>query len=353
MRASFWAGKRILITGNTGFKGSWLSALLLSFGAEVFGYAKDDGNPEILFRSAGLAGDVETERRDIRDIESLRSTLLRSRCEIVIHMAAQALVLDSYENPVETFGVNVLGTATVLEAVRDSATIRTCLIVTSDKCYDLTDRIWGYRENEPLGGRDPYSASKGCAEIVTASFAASFFESKQAVSILSARAGNVIGGGDWSRNRLVPDAIRAMRAGIPLVIRSPHAIRPWQHVLEPLSGYLALIEASYGDDPPSGAWNFGPSSESEQTVSWVLSRLSEASDGKLRWEIDVSPVYESNILRLDSSKARVAFGWKSRLKIDSALRQTYDWYANEGIGVAPRSLMEGDIAAYLTREELE
>lgn len=328
----FWRGKRVFLTGHTGFKGGWLALWLKSLGAKVFGYALAPITNPSLFETAHIGATVGHRLGDIRDLTELQAAMRECRPDVVFHLAAQSLVRQSYAEPVETYATNVLGTVHVLEAIRRESSARTVVIATSDKCYENRERDEGYRESEPMGGRDPYSSSKGCAELVTAAYRASFFDpsryAEHGVAVASVRAGNVIGGGDWSADRLVPDVYRAAAAKKPLRIRYPRAVRPWQHVLEPLSGYLLLAEKLWnsGEDFGKG-WNFGPSDGDARTVAQVMDEIVKLWGSGLRWEPDreVHP-HEAKLLRLDSAQARSQLGWRPRLSLAQALEWTVDWY---------------------------
>ncbi len=331
MNCSFWKGKRVLITGHTGFKGSWLSLWLQVLEANVVGYALEPPTEPSLFKLASIADGMTSVTGDIRDEDRLRQVITEYQPEIVFHMAAQALVLESYKNPVATYATNVMGTAHLLESVRRVGGIRAVVIVTSDKCYENREWVWPYRECEPLGGYDPYSSSKGCAEIVTAAYRQSFFNpdsySDHMTGVASARAGNVIGGGDWSKDRLVPDVLRSLMDGQRIMIRKQTAIRPWQHVLEPLHGYMALAERLYSDGPGfSAAWNFGPPESGVKPVSWVVDQLISLWDNNTSWSPDKTQyAHEDNFLTLDCSKARAILGWEPVTDLRTALRWTVDW----------------------------
>ena len=346
MNRQFWRGRRVLVTGHTGFKGSWLCLWLTSLGAETHGYALPPTDPS-LFKVAKVGGRLaSSEMADIRDGEALAATVLRVRPEVVFHLAAQPLVRYSYQVPVETYATNVMGTVHLLEAVRHCSSARAVVSVTSDKCYDNREWPWGYRENEPLGGQDPYSSSKACAELVSAAYRDSFLAAS-GVALATARAGNVIGGGDWAADRLLPDFLRALDAGETLTIRSPEAIRPWQHVLEPLSGYLALAEALITSGAQAAeAWNFAPVDDDARTVGWILDRLA-ARVPKLRWQCDASPQpHEANYLKLDSSKARAHLGWAPRWRLDKALDMTVDWHRDWQQGGDMQVVSLAQIAEY-------
>jgi CDP-glucose 4,6-dehydratase len=336
MNPGFWAGRRVLVTGHTGFKGSWLSLWLNSMGARVTGYALAPSTDPSLFEIAKVGSRIDSVIGDVRDIDAVRACVRRSDPEVVIHMAAQALVRTSYADPVMTYQTNVMGTVNVLEALRDSDSVRSVVVVTTDKCYENREWIWGYRESDPLGGRDPYSSSKACAELVTAAYRSSFFgDSKPAVGIASARAGNVIGGGDWSVDRLVPDVTTGFVNGRAVTIRNPTAIRPWQHVLEPLGGYLLLAERLFEDPAAfSEGWNFGPRDEDAKPVSWLACRLAELWGADASWTSPAGgEVHEAHALKLDCSKARNLLGWTPRLDLDEALSWVVEWYRAHAEGM--------------------
>ena len=349
----FWAGKRVFLTGHTGFKGSWLAQWLVRLGAEVCGYAlapSAEGVPAghaPLFDELGLAGALDHRIGDVRDRAALGAALGDFAPEIVIHMAAQALVRPSYRDPVETYATNVMGTVNLLDACRALPGLRTVLIVTSDKCYENREQIWGYREGDAMGGHDPYSNSKGCAELVTAAFRASFFPAADGVVICSGRAGNVIGGGDWSIDRLVPDAMRAFLVGEALTIRNPGAVRPWQHVIDPLSGYMALVEASYHRPALAAAgWNFGPGDEMNLSVAHVADLLRAELGEGFAWIDGAEPgqLHEANLLRLDCTAARTRLGWRPVTDAATMLAYTAAWY-RERDPATRRALLLGQLAA--------
>jgi CDP-glucose 4,6-dehydratase len=324
---NFWRGKRVFLTGHTGFKGSWLSLWLQSLGAEVTGYALTPPTKPNLFEVAGVTTGMTSVSADIRDLPTLQRAMQMAQPNIVIHMAAQALVRLSYAEPVETYATNVMGTVHVLESVRHTPSVKAVVVVTTDKCYENKEWPWGYRENEPMGGHDPYSSSKGCAELVTAAYRTSFFQ-QHGVAVATARAGNVIGGGDWAADRLVPDILRAFEQNQPVVIRNPQATRPWQHVLEPLSGYLSLAERLYTNGQAyAESWNFGPKEDDARPVQWIVENLVRSWGNGASWQQDggVHP-HEANYLKLDISKANGRLGWKPRWTLGTALEHITSWH---------------------------
>ena len=329
---SFWVGKQVFLTGHTGFKGGWLSLWLTSMGAKVTGYALAPNTTPNIYELGKVEHDLERSYiSDIRNLEKLKEALKKSKPEIVIHMAAQPLVRYAYANPVETYSTNVMGTVHMLEAIRGQGSVRAVVIVTTDKCYENKEWVWSYRENEPMGGLDPYSNSKGCAELVTCAYTHSFFSPNQYnrhhVAIASARAGNVIGGGDWSGDRLIPDAIKAFAANEELKIRNPLAIRPWQHVLEPLSGYLVLAEALYLHGTKfNGGWNFGPHNEDAVSVQEVINLLIKNLNvtARLQQAQEIHP-HEANSLKLDCSKAQHYLQWYPRWNLEQAIKNIAQW----------------------------
>ena len=330
----FWSGKKVFLTGHTGFKGGWLAVWLSSMGAKVAGFSLTPNTNPNLYEVAGIAALCEKSViGDIRNLDDLCDAMKSSNPDVVIHMAAQPLVRYSYSNPVETYATNVMGTVHVLEAIRTCSSVKAAVIVTTDKCYENKEWVWGYRENEPMGGYDPYSNSKGCAELVTASYRQSFFSekdyAKHGVAIASARAGNVIGGGDWSADRLVPDAISAFETGQALMIRNPSATRPWQHVLEPLSGYLVLAQAlhEYGV-AFNGAWNFGPNDTDARSVQELIELFIAQWGGNATWQQDGKPaLHEAHFLKLDCSKARRELAWNARWSLEEAIKAIVQWQA--------------------------
>ena len=327
MNAAFWAGRRVFITGHTGFKGSWLSQWLELRGARVTGYALAPPTTPSLFAEANVAQGMVSIENDIRDAAALRDALVAADPEVVFHLAAQALVRPSYDDPVGTYATNVMGTVHLLEGVRACGGVRGVVVVTSDKCYENVERDEPYREGEPLGGRDPYSSSKACTEIVTAAYRRSFFAGPNAPRIASVRAGNVIGGGDWAKDRLIPDLLRAFSGGAPAVIRNPSATRPWQFVLDPLHGYLQVAEALCDGREADQAWNFGPSDEGAQTVGWIADRMVQLWGDGAAWRRDggANPP-EAFTLKLDSSRARAQLGWRPRVPLETALQWTAEWH---------------------------
>lgn len=355
MNSAFWQDKRVFLTGHTGFKGAWLALWLQRLGAKVTGFALDPPTQPSLFSDAGIATGMTDLRGDVRELSRLLSAMQVARPHVVFHLAAQSLVRESYTVPVDTYATNVLGTVHLLEAARQVPGIEAVLVVTSDKCYENREWMWGYRENEPMGGRDPYSSSKGCAELVTAAYRDSFFVNGPQVA--TARAGNVIGGGDWAKDRLVPDAVKAFQQRLPLVVRNPQAVRPWQHVLEPLHGYLVLAEALCSREPEfASAWNFGPADQDAQSVAWVVDRLAAGWGEGARWEREVRPQpHEAVSLHLDWAKARHVLKWQPALRLPDALDWTMRWYQAYFRGQNARDLVERDIAAYedLLRKRVE
>lgn len=350
MNPAFWHGKTVFVTGHTGFKGGWLSLWLHRLGARVTGYALEPPTQPNLFEVAGLARSIDSIAGDVRDLKALRQSLLRAKPQFVFHLAAQALVRESYADPVDTYSTNVMGTVNVLEAVREAESVRATVIVTSDKCYENRERVRGYREDEAMGGHDPYSSSKGCAELVTAAYQRSFF-SRSGMPVASARAGNVIGGGDWGRDRLVPDALRAFSAGETLRVRNPEAVRPWQHVLDPLNGYLTLAERLWDEGLAySGAWNFGPVDGDDRPVSWIVEELVRRWGDGATWRIDEAPQpHESGLLKLDCSKAREQLDWHPRIDLGTALDWTVEWRRRHAAGEHVGKLTEEQISRFQDR----
>jgi CDP-glucose 4,6-dehydratase len=329
MNPGFWNGKKVLLTGHTGFKGSWLSLWLQKAGAQLVGYALPPPTTPSLFAVARVADGMRSIEGDIRDLPHLEAEFQRCEPEIVIHMAAQSLVRYSYDHPVETYMTNVIGTVNVFEAVRVTPSVRAVLNVTSDKCYENREWPWGYRENEPMGGYDPYSSSKGCAELVTSAYRNSYFSGKDCrVALASARAGNVIGGGDWAKDRLIPDIMQAFLQEDAVVIRNPAAIRPWQHVLEPLSGYLTLLERIHEGGREFGeGWNFGPEGSDTRPVSWIVETLARLWGRDTTWKADrAQQPHEARYLKLDCSKAHSLLGWQPKMSLREGLERVVDWF---------------------------
>ena len=331
MDARFWQGRRVLITGHTGFKGGWLSLWLTRLGARVSGFALPPATNPNLFSLANVEQCVETTFGDVRDAAALGQTLLQNRPEVVFHMAAQPLVRASYALPTDTYATNVMGTVNLLEAVRQTDGIRAVVVVTSDKCYENREWLWAYREDEPLGGVDPYSSSKACAELVTQSWRQSYFpperHAEHGTALASARAGNVIGGGDWAEDRLIPDILCAIAAGHPVAIRNPGAVRPWQHVLEPLSGYLLLAQRLVEDGPAHAeAWNFGPAETDARPVQWIVERLTKIWGDGASWRPDTAPQpHEAHCLKLDCAKAHARLSWRPHWPLERALEAIVNW----------------------------
>ncbi len=352
MNPAFWQGKRVLVTGHTGFKGSWLCLLLEQMGAEVHGFARPPHTQPSLYVDAQVGSGLHSVLGDVQDLAALRSALEKADPEIVFHLAAQAIVRDSYSDPTETFATNVMGTANLLEAVRKHGRAKAVVIVTSDKCYENREWLWSYREKSALGGWDPYSASKACAELVTTAFRRSYFSEpsgEHQISVASVRAGNVIGGGDWSRDRLVPDTIHSLVAGRPVELRYPHAIRPWQHVLDPLSGYVLLAERLFTDGAKvAEAWNFAPPDEDAMSVGWLVEQLQRAWGVEPQWQDQDGPrLHEHIYLKLDSSKARAMLGWAPKLRIQQTVTWVVDWYRAAHLGEDARKLCLESIERYL------
>lgn len=330
-----WRGRRVFLTGHTGFKGGWLALWLAHLGATVRGYGLDPATEPNLFAAAGVGSVVEDIRGDIRDQATLEAALRDFAPEVVFHLAAQPLVRYSYEDPIGTFETNVIGTARVLDAVRRTGSVRAVVSVTTDKCYENKEWLWPYRESDPLGGYDPYSSSKACAEIVSAAFRQSYFPTARlgvagghTVALATARAGNVIGGGDWSNDRLLPDLVRGFLSGKPVLIRNPHAIRPWQHVLEPLHGYIRLAECLLTQDARfATAYNFGPRDDDARSVGWIADSMAGFWGHGASWELDGAPSpHEAGYLKLDSSRAHAELGWHPVLRLEQALDLLVEWY---------------------------
>lgn len=346
MTPDFWRGKPVLVTGHTGFKGGWLSLWLQQLGAHTHGYSLPTATQPSLFAEARVGEGMTNVEGDIRDLPYLRACMGAAQPEIVFHLAAQSLVRPSYLDPIETMTSNVIGTMNVLEAVRSTPSVKALVVITSDKCYENREWQQPYREGEAMGGRDPYSASKACAEIVTASWRASFLAEK-GVAVASARAGNAIGGGDWAADRLIPDALRAWQDGQALRVRYPQAVRPWQHVLEPLAGYLLLAENLYGGKSAE-AWNFGPTENDMRPVGEILDSLAALWGDGASWQADGQQhPHEAGLLRLDSSKARTLLGWKSQFDIEQALERVVSWHRGWMAGADMRAFTLDQIGQYM------
>jgi CDP-glucose 4,6-dehydratase len=329
---TFWSGTRVFLTGHTGFKGAWLTLWLASLGARVTGYSLDAPTTPNLFNVARVRESLAVHHHsDILDLQNLQAAILQASPDVILHMAAQSLVRASYHEPLLTHATNVMGTAHVLEAARRAASVKAVVIITSDKCYENLERGHPYRESDPLGGHDPYSASKACAELVTGSYRTSFAsEHNGRLQIASGRAGNVIGGGDWAADRLIPDCIRAFSQGQPVLLRYPEAVRPWQHVLEPLTGYLLLVQGLMSNEGTryAAAWNFGPDATSEAKVGDVAAGIARewGSGAEVRIDHAHATRHEAGLLRLDSTKARTELGWRPRWPLDRSLQETVRWY---------------------------
>ena len=344
-----WQGRRVFLTGHTGFKGSWLALWLSKLGAQIRGYALDPCTEPNIFNLASVDAIVEDIRGDIRDSAKLEASITEFAPEVVFHLGAQPIVRRSYADPVGTYSTNVMGTVHLMEAIRKTPSVRAVVCVTTDKCYQNQEWIWPYRETDPLGGYDPYASSKACAEIVSAAYRSSFFPTERLhehhVTLATARAGNVIGGGDWSEDRLIPDLIRGFRSNQPVLIRRPNAIRPWQHVLDPLHGYMMLAQELLAQPVRfASAYNFGPGDEDIWPVERIATKLAEMWGNGASWIRDAVPsVHEDHVLRLDASKARVELGWKPRLRIEAALEGTMAWY---------RAWNHGDNMAQFTQKQI-
>lgn len=358
MDMSFWQGRRVFLTGHTGFKGGWLSLWLEQLGADVCGVALDPPTNPSLFKEARVEQGMHSEIADIRDLERVRTIFLGHQPEVVFHMAAQPLVRKSYEDPVGTYSTNVMGTVNVLESVRKCDSVRAVVVITTDKCYENKEWVWPYRETDRLGGYDPYSNSKACEELVVSAYRNSFFSpshyEQHGVAIATVRAGNVIGGGDWAEDRLVPDIMRAFTEERVVRIRSPRAIRPWQHVLEPLKGYLTVAESLCKEGVTCGeAWNFGPDQSDAQPVEWIVRELAETWGAGATWEQEegVQP-HEALNLELDCSKAAARLGWRPQLRLKEALAVTSAWYRARLQGQDMHVFTKGQIRNYDDRLRL-
>lgn len=324
----FWKDKKVFLTGHTGFKGSWLSLWLQSMGADVKGFSLAPPTNPSLFVVAEVAKNMESEIGDIRDLEQLKKSMLGFNPDVLIHMAAQPLVRLSYVEPVNTYTTNVIGTVNVLEAARSCPNLKAIVSVTTDKCYENKEWAWGYRETEPMGGHDPYSSSKGCAELVSSAYRTSFFNTQKSAALATARAGNVIGGGDWADDRLIPDILKAFENSKSVIVRNPLSTRPWQHVLEPLSGYLVLAENLYTSGQKyAGSWNFGPKDEDCKPVNWILNQMVTVWGEEARWELDQNNnPHEAGFLKLDCSKAKQKLHWEPKWNLDYTLGLIVKWH---------------------------
>lgn len=355
IKKDFWNKKKVLVTGHTGFKGAWLSLWLSSLGAKITGYALDPPTKPSLYKLCKIDTMVTSVRGDIRDYNHLLSVLQKTRPDIVIHMAAQSLVLHSYQQPMETYETNVMGTVNLLEAVRNTKNVRAVLNITTDKCYENKEWAWGYRENEPLGGFDPYSSSKTCSEVVTASYRNAYFNPKGNAShgalIATARAGNVIGGGDWAENRIIPDCVRAILNNKKIIVRNPDSTRPWQHVLEPLAGYLFLAQRLYeGDSRTSDAWNFGPDDIDVKQIEWIVKTICQLWGKGAAYSVTKSKQpHEAQYLKLDSTKARTHLHWKPLWNLGKTLESIVEWTRGYREGNDPRTLCLKQINEYSMR----
>ena len=349
MNESFWKNKKILITGHTGFKGSWLTIWLKKLGADITGFSKSVPTNPSLFETANIEKDIKSVVGDIQNYELLKETISKCEPEIIFHMAAQSLVIKSYSNPIETFSTNVMGTVNLLYAVKETKKAKIVINITSDKCYENNESLEGYSEEDPMGGHDPYSSSKGCAELITKSFRKSFFSSdhENNIELASVRAGNVIGGGDWAENRLIPDIIRAIKNKENVKIRNPNALRPWQHVLDPLNGYISLAEKLWDDQKKhSEGWNFGPEKNEVKPVSWIIEEFNELWKNKINWVVGNNELHEANNLILNCQKAKSRLGWNSKINTETALKMTIEWYTKYFDGKNMREVTEEQIIEF-------
>jgi len=352
MNTDFWRGKRVLLTGHTGFKGSWMSLWLQSMGAQVTGYALNPPTRPSLFEEARVLEGMTSIIGDIRDLQKLQAVFNEHKPEIVFHMAAQPLVRHSYIEPIETYSTNVMGTVNLLEAIRHCTGVKAVVNITTDKCYENREWEWAYRENEPMGGFDPYSSSKGCAELVSAAYRSSFFNAnnyaKHSVALATARAGNVIGGGDWAKDRLIPDILAAFEQCKIVNVRNPFSVRPWQHVLEPLRGYLTLAQQLYDHGAKfAEAWNFGPNEEDAKPVGWIVDKMVQIWGNGASWQNDAGEhPHEANYLKLDISKARKHLHWYPVLRLEDALQFIVEWSKHRQAGADLRKLTLTQISTY-------
>jgi CDP-glucose 4,6-dehydratase len=343
----FWRNRRVLVSGHTGFKGAWLCLWLQSLGAQVTGFSNGVPTQPSLYELARVAEGMESVHGDVRDADAIAKALTDCEAEVVIHMAAQPLVRRSFAEPRATYETNVMGTVNLLEAVRLNKGVRVVVNVTSDKCYENREWEWSYRENEPMGGLDPYSSSKGAAELVTSAYRRSFFSEPDGPRLASARAGNVIGGGDWGEDRLVPDVMRAALASETVRVRNPNSIRPWQHVVNPLSGYLVLAQEIWESPRHAGGWNFGPAEDEARPVGWLIERLAELWPEQIRWALDAGPhPHEAHYLKLDSSLAHSRLGWQPPASLETALAETVAWYRELQAGTDMRQVTLGQLELF-------
>lgn len=351
INTSFWESKRVLITGHTGFKGSWLSLWLQSLGANICGISLNPPTEPSLFIEAKVAKKMRHEIADIRDFTSINNIFKSFKPEIVIHMAAQPLVRLSYKEPINTYATNVMGTIHIYEASREARSVKAIVNVTTDKCYENYEWIWGYRENDRMGGHDPYSSSKGCSELISSAYIKSFLD-LEGIALATARAGNVIGGGDWAKDRLIPDVLNSLEKGETIQVRNPKSIRPWQHVLEPLSGYLLLAEdLFFNGKATSGSWNFGPKDEDAKSVQWIVENLSKKWNKNNKWKIQKGEhPHEANYLKLDISKAKNQLGWKPRWSLETSLDKISDWHQGWLAEENVQDICQKQIAEFMTKE---
>lgn len=349
VNSKFWKDKKVFLTGHTGFKGSWLSTWLQLMGSEVKGISLSPQTSPALFAEANVAENMESIIGDIRNKDFVVDSMSQFNPDIVFHLAAQPLVRVSYREPIDTYSTNIMGTIHVLEAARYCSNLQAIVNITTDKCYANNEWEWGYREYEPMGGFDPYSSSKACSELVTSAYRSSFFQ-KSGIAVATARAGNVIGGGDWSVDRLIPDILNAFQNKQPVIIRNPNAIRPWQHVLEPLSGYLVLAERLYNNGQSfAEAWNFGPNDQDVQTVQWIVEKMTKDWNHKINWKIDSKEqLHEANFLKLDISKARIKLGWEPSWDLAIAIEKIIEWHQSWLSGENAQALCINQIKEYQT-----
>tara|TARA_B110000003_G_scaffold276558_1_gene323874 strand:- start:11437 stop:12495 length:1059 start_codon:yes stop_codon:yes gene_type:complete len=348
LNTNFWKDKKVFITGHSGFKGSWMCLWLESMGADIAGYSLEPSSSPNLFSESDVGRNINNTFADIRDLSTLTNAISSFKPEIVIHMAAQPLVRKSYEDPIETFSTNIMGTVNLLDVIRHMDGVKAVVNVTTDKCYENKEWLWAYRENEPMGGHDPYSSSKACSELVTRAFTKSYYSSLT-TALASARAGNVVGGGDWSNDRLIPDILLAFQEHRPVVIRNPKSTRPWQHVLEPIHGYLLLAEKLYNDGQQfSSAWNFGPKDEDSKSVEWILDEMVSRWGDEAEWVNDTNDnPHEANYLKLDISKASIKLGWEPKWDLHKTLSHIVSWHKDWLSGVPARELCIDQINEFI------